>query len=219
MRNSTLAAAAAVALFTAPAAFATPTMETFDLTTSSISGVSGDFGTITLTQASSTEVDVEVQLAMVNGYQAVFAKTGGPHVPVAFDLDSAVSGTAAVSILAPSGGVFQALAGTVSDTPYGSFTNGVSCPGCGNGTSPPNYSAVTFDVTNASGITLADFIQNTNGYYFGADVGVNGKTGSVASNTVGSQSNPPVGSIPEPASMAVLGMALLGLAGARRLRA
>jgi hypothetical protein len=106
---------------------------------------------------------------------------------------------------------------------FGSFQYTIVCNVCGNGTSAPQRSSVTFSVFNASGLTPADFIQNSGGYYWGVDVGVptgNGRfeTFNVASDTVNSNttSSSPV---PEPTSIYLLTTAVIGSVwGIRRKR-
>lgn len=208
---------AALSLAVAPAAFATPT-QTSSLDVSSINGASGNFGTVTLSQVSNTEIDILVQLGKVGGYQAVYAVTGGPHTPFAFNLADALAGTAQVSILSPTSGLFAVLPGTVGATPYGSYTNGISCPGCGPGTSGKVSTDLTIKVTNAGGISFSDFVANPSGYYFAADLGVNGKTGSVGANTLlghNDGGDPPL-PVAEPTGLALLGVGLVGLIAARR---
>jgi hypothetical protein len=149
--------------------------EIFDLNIISSSTIgTGTLGTVTLTQNGADEVDVSVNLAAGTD----FVSTGGPHDAFVFNLN--VSGYT-VAITSPTGGIFS-LAGTgISNTPYGSFTYGIDCPGCAPGGSNANPGPLDFKVTDASGISIGNFIANSGGYYFSADViGPSGGTGNIA---------------------------------------
>ena len=74
---------------------------------------------------------------------------------------------------------------------------------------------LSFTVSRASGVTIADFTVNAGGYYFASDiVGNNGNTGNVGTKGGGT-----IQSTPEPATFALtcLGLIVLGTFG-RRLR-
>jgi hypothetical protein len=106
--------------------------------------------------------------------------------------------------------------GTASS--FGSFGFFVDCTSslvCGNGTSPPQFTGpLSFEIYSAAGLTAANFVSNTNGYFFASDIGVpktggGFSTGDVASNLGVSQSPPP--STPEPSTMIMLTVGSLAL--------
>jgi hypothetical protein len=72
-----------------------------------------------------------------------------------------------------------------------------------------------FVASNASGLSLSDFIANAAGFYFAADIiGPSGNTGEVAVKNAPSI----VVSAPEPASIVSFGAGLLALGAAARAR-
>lgn len=168
---------------------------------------SGTLGTVTLTQNGSDEVDIEVLLAAATK----FVSTGGPHHAFVFNLDRTSPYT--VSITSPTGGIFALAGANPDNTPYGTFSNGINCPGCGPGASHANPGPLDLAVTDSSGISIADFIPNCGGYYFSADViGPAGGTGDIASRSLSTHNE----SVPEPSVLVLLGVGLAGVAAARR---
>jgi hypothetical protein len=168
---------------------------------------SGTLGTVTLTPNGANEVDVAVALAP----DTYFVSTGGPHHAFLFNLDLSTPYT--ISVTNPTDGIFTLAGANQKNAPYGLFTYGINCPGCGPGASNKYPGPLDFTVVDASGITIDDFIANPGGFFFSADVlGPNGGSGNIASDIVTDPPSP----VPEPASGALLAAALLGLAVIRR---
>ena len=166
---------------------------------------SGSLGTVTVTQNSANVVEFNVKLAS----STAFVSTGGPHNPFTFNLDLSTPYT--LTFLNPTDGTFTYSAGSVTNTPYGVFTNGIDCPGCGSGASHAYSGVLDFTITDTNGINLNNIVANSLGYYFSADViGPSGGTGNIASTSMSP--------VPEPRSYAMLmaGLALIGLATRRR---
>jgi hypothetical protein len=229
MRRFALPALAAAMLLGAPAAFAYPT-DTFslDIAQSSSGITSLPAGTVTLTQKDNFTVDVNVTLSP--GFVWAFAN-GSDFF--AFQLLSAATLTPTTPSV-PSGQTLTAVTGSYNFTPYGVFNSAIECTTCGTGTSSNFSDQLDFSVAFATGNSnlFTQFGTSTaynngqpGGYYFSADVGqlVTGgqaNTGNVATNTPGTcvgcgNGNVP---LPEPTSIALIGVGLAGLAVARRTR-
>jgi hypothetical protein len=212
-------AAGAIAMFAAtPAVFATPIGTTYTFTLDISQAAAGlpntNYGTVTLTQGQN-EVDVNVTLA--DGF--VFANTGvGPQF--AFNLSQAYANAA---ITLDAGTAANFMVGTDSPfnmTPYGLFTDALQFKeGIGSGLSANIGTPLNFSVAQA-GITLDAFTMSSprnngqpGGYTFAADVGfvASGNTGGVAA--IGRDTPT---SVPEPVSIALLGLGLAGIGLARR---
>lgn len=193
----------------------------------------GPFGKVTLTQQTD-QVDVLVDLT--DGFG--FANTGsGPAF--AFNLSSTFAG-ATVSLLTPSADFSVGNSGSVN--PWGTFSNTIvwkkGAPTGLSGSNPVPIDPMSFSVS-ASGINVASFLAsgqimvgggkgahldtNTGGYTFIADIGkidgqVSGVAGATGQETDGGGGGGDQADVPEPGTIALFGLGLMGAALSRRRR-
>ncbi len=182
-----------------------------------------NFGTVDLAQVNSTTVSVTVTLSEGVGLDTDFVNTGnGSNHPI-FAINVA-SPPAPVTIVASSinggscsGGPCFAVGpspDTTSD--LGTFTNSIVCTSnCPNGGSGADDlgGTLVFSTTDGSALSINDFIANSSGFIFAADViGPSGKTGLIGANGT------PTTTVPEPASLVIFGTALASLGLIRRRR-
>jgi hypothetical protein len=173
---------------------------------------------VTLDQVSSTDVQVTVSLTDGATY---FAQTGGPHVGFAFNLDSTAAGSATIADVSAPWTLANAHNDSSRSSQDGTFNFWFTNPG--TGTHSDNGGPLTFDVLDASGISISDFIKSTGdggGYYFAADFLGNNNTGESGISCDGTitHHDPPPPTTPEPSSLLLLGTGLLGAAGLMRRR-
>jgi PEP-CTERM motif len=219
--SSALAGALALAgVFTIPgsaqAALQTLTIDLDVYDTSAVDSTAGQtLGVVTIQDLSGGGVSVDFALSPP---ATAFASTGGPHITLGFNLDTTITASD-VTITSPTGPgaptfTFTAPTGNLQPG-FGSLTAGLQ----GNSPGTSNSFAGPLDFTIA-GVSVSDFVANSDGFFAVADIlgpigtgEVGGKIGTIGTPVTTS-------SVPEPSTWAMLliGFAGLGFAGYRKAR-
>src|SRR4051794_36553161 len=153
--------AAALGLFgtMSTAAVAGPTYN-YILNQTQAPGLSGTFGTVTLTQNGANSVNVLVDLRPTGtGANFGFVNSGGQHTPFAFNLSQTLRSGLSASFTQPLGGNFSANNTNFTfglntsggnATPYGFFSVAIDITPVNNGTSNAYFGDLGFTLTPGS---------------------------------------------------------------------
>ena len=166
----------------------------YNLNQTGIAGFSNGttYASVDLTQINTDTVRVTETLAPGD----VFAATGAGN-SLEFTIDEPFS---YVANSMSSG--FTGYTSGASASGYGSYGSYVECTSCGPGTSSPRYGGpLSFEVYNASGLSLTDFVANTSGYYFASDIGLSKGGDSYATGVVASNID---AATPEPSAVVLM---------------
>jgi len=193
-------ALALLAVIACAPAYAGATTLAFTLTTDGCTGGcgTGPYGVVTLDDSVGPNA-VNINVTLFDPYKFVATGAGAS---LEFNLaGNPVLTDSNFSSITPGFG----FAGSDPSGAFGAFMYTVDClvpSGCGSGGSSPNPGPLSFDV-NLTGVTLNSFIANNGGWFFASDITGVVNTGLVAAN---GPSTPP--SVPEPASLTLLGSGL-----------
>jgi hypothetical protein len=213
MLRTALRIGAALALTAAPAL-----AQSYSFITS-VGTQPGNVGTITLTQNGANSVNVLVDLLSTT---YGFLNTGGPHTPFAFNIAGSETGLSAV-FTSPAGGsyasgMFSLNTAGGSNTPYGTYGVAIG-NSAGNGSGNAYYGDLAFTLTRTGGLTTNDFVANTEGYYFSADLTNGQNTGAQAWSVRTTTGGGGQGSVvPEPSTYVLLASGMVGMVGIARRR-
>jgi hypothetical protein len=215
--SSALAGALALAgVFTVPgSAQAALQKLTIDLNVYSTSAVdstpSQTLGIVTIEDLLGGGVSVDFALSSP---ATLFASTGGSHVTLGFNLDKTITAADITGLPASPTFTFES---PINSIPSGFGNMSAGLKGNWNGTSNHFAGPIDFDI---AGVSVSDFVVNSNGFFAVADVlgpkgtgEAGGKIGTLL--TIGTTS-----AVPEPSTWAMLliGFAGLGFAGYRKAR-
>lgn len=151
--------------------------------------------------------NMQVTVSLTDGAQYFVATGSGNHPGFAFNL----AGDPTVSVTSISGPWTLSdvhLSPVATNGPsLGTFDYFIDNPG--PGASKHNDGPLVFNIFDGSGITYNDFIANSSGYYFAADImNAAGQTGMSGINDPGTTP-----AVPEPSSIVLFGTGIFTAAG------
>jgi hypothetical protein len=211
-----MVAAAVVALPTPAAALP---METFQIDSDHCSSGDGCLpgtttntsgGTITVTQNADGTLSFDVALA---DFLSFMSGTSGNGFEAGFGFN--LDGIPTITYTNVTSG-FTPVTGNPQNTDtlhmdgIGDFQFGLSCTGCGPGSSAPLHGPLDFTISATTPLTLSNLTQNGNLQFFGLEV-VNLTTGATGGVDASTGVRIPPQEIPEPGILSLLGLGLVGL--------
>jgi hypothetical protein len=197
--------------FSAPSVEASVITSNFTVADPAAGLGAGPYGTVTVTDfAGGNGVTIDVTLPTASW---LFVNTGNGtnHEAFAFNVNPAIN-PANITLTGSTASEFviDNSLPAFDGTTFGQFTNGITVNG-GNGSAGGESGPIHLSIA-LSGLDTADFVKNTNGYFFAADVAnPAGHTGPVGANTITT-------AVPEPSTwaMMILGFCGLGFIAYRR---